>query len=208
MQRRPKDWLLRINIGARICAERKAKNFSQADLERRCGLARCRISWLEHGRAVPTLETVERIADALEIPVHRLLLEDQAGTAGLRPMAEGQKSRKKGARVFGKLRKYLCRMRDEDRVLLVFIAEKMAGRNSGGRWARDGFGQPKRRISPVWAMSLANARDEYGRGHATIFASMLFPAEASSHFSYRAGISDEFGVTGPLADVRTSRNRA
>jgi transcriptional regulator with XRE-family HTH domain len=124
---------LRINIGARICAERKAKNFSQADLERRCGLARCRISWLEHGRAVPTLETVERIADALEIPVHRLLLEDQAGTAGLRPMAEGQKSRKKGARVFGKLRKYLCRMRDEDRVLLVFIAEKMAGRNSGGR---------------------------------------------------------------------------
>jgi len=67
---------VRSNIGARICAERKAKNFSQADLERRCGLARCRISWLEHGRAVPTIETLERIADALEIPVHRLLLED------------------------------------------------------------------------------------------------------------------------------------
>jgi hypothetical protein len=29
-----------------------------------------------HGRAIPTLETLERIADALEIPIHRLLLED------------------------------------------------------------------------------------------------------------------------------------
>jgi transcriptional regulator with XRE-family HTH domain len=56
-----------------------AKN-SQADLERRCGLARCRISWLEHGRAVPTLETLQRIVDALEIFVHRLLLEDQQHT--------------------------------------------------------------------------------------------------------------------------------
>ena len=133
---------VRINVGARIRAERKAKNYSQADLEKRCGLARCRISWLEHGRAIPTLETLERIADALEIPVHRLLLED--GTAGLRPMAEGQKlrevgpgpkaegqkSRKKGARVFGKLRKHFSRMGEEDKALLVFIAEKMAGRRS------------------------------------------------------------------------------
>jgi transcriptional regulator with XRE-family HTH domain len=49
----------------------------QNKLERRCGLAHCRISWLEQGRAVPTLKTLERIADALEIPIHRLLLQDQ-----------------------------------------------------------------------------------------------------------------------------------
>ena len=59
---------MRVNVGKRICAERKAKKLSQADLERRCGLARCRISWLEHGRAVPTIETLERISDALEFP--------------------------------------------------------------------------------------------------------------------------------------------
>ena len=68
---------MRINIGARIRAERRAKNFSQADLEKRCGLPRCRISWLEHGRAIPTLETLQRIADGLGIPVHVLLMEDE-----------------------------------------------------------------------------------------------------------------------------------
>jgi len=68
---------MRINIGARIRAERKAKNYSQADLEKCCGLPRYRISWLEHGKAVPTLETLQRIADGLGIPVHRLLMEDQ-----------------------------------------------------------------------------------------------------------------------------------
>ena len=68
---------MRINIGARIRAERKAKNLSQADLERQCGLPRCRISWLEHGKAVPTLETLEKIADGLGIPVYRLLMEEK-----------------------------------------------------------------------------------------------------------------------------------
>jgi transcriptional regulator with XRE-family HTH domain len=125
---------MRINIGARICAERKAKNYSQADLEKRCGLARCRISWLEHGRAVPTVGTLERIADALEIPVHRLLLEDQppAGDRRLRVDSgkQGSGSRgKKRARVFGELRKHLSRMCDDDKALLVFVAEKLAGRS-------------------------------------------------------------------------------
>jgi len=40
---------------------------------------------------------------------------------------------KMGARVLGELRKHLSRMLDDDKVLLVFIAEKMAGRNSGCR---------------------------------------------------------------------------
>src|SRR6266446_4847649 len=64
---------MRTNVGARLRAERKARNLSQADLERRTGIPRCRISWLEHGRAVPTIETLEKISDALEIPVYRLL---------------------------------------------------------------------------------------------------------------------------------------
>ena len=70
---------MRVKVGARIRAERKAKNFSQADLERRCGLPRCRISWLEHGKAVPTLETLEKIADGLGIPMYVLLMEEGEG---------------------------------------------------------------------------------------------------------------------------------
>jgi transcriptional regulator with XRE-family HTH domain len=130
---------MRIDIGARVRAERKAKHLSQADLERRCGLARCRISWLEHGRAVPTIATLARIADALEIPAYRLLQDVEDGS---QPVAIPHKSgaeerrmpgRRSGIRLLAELRTYLRQMSQEDRLLLVFIAERMAGRFSMGR---------------------------------------------------------------------------
>jgi transcriptional regulator with XRE-family HTH domain len=125
---------VRINVGIRICAERKAKNLSQADLERRCGLARCRISWLEHGRAVPTIETLERIADALEIPVHRLLYEgDEPAQLANMPSkfttnGRGRRSRKNRVQLLRELREQLSRMDDDDQNLLLFIARQMADR--------------------------------------------------------------------------------
>jgi transcriptional regulator with XRE-family HTH domain len=125
---------VRINIGARIRTERKAKNFSQADLERRCGLARCRISWLEHGRAVPTIQTLARIADALEIPAYRLLQDLEDGSQALviphkkGPGERQEASGQSGVRLLGELRMHLERMSQEDKLLLIFIAEKMAGR--------------------------------------------------------------------------------
>lgn len=125
---------MRINIGNRICAERKAKGLSQADLERRCGLARCRISWLEHGRAVPTLQTLERIADALEIPAYRLLcgaddIAQSVKVSGETAVDENRtRNRKNGVRLVRELREHLSRMRDDDQYLLLFIARKMAGR--------------------------------------------------------------------------------
>jgi transcriptional regulator with XRE-family HTH domain len=125
---------VRINIGARISAERKAKNFSQADLERRSGLARCRISWLEHGRAVPTIETLEKISDALEIPVYRLLDDGdeavQVTNASSKSATNGnrRRSRKREVRILRELREQLSRMHEDDRHLLLYIARKMAGR--------------------------------------------------------------------------------
>jgi transcriptional regulator with XRE-family HTH domain len=125
---------VRINIGARISAERKAKNLSQADLERRSGLARCRISWLENGRAVPTIETLEKISDALEIPVYRLLYDGdesaQAAKASRMIAANGNRKqgRKNAARLVRELREQVSRMHEDDQHLLLFIARKMAGR--------------------------------------------------------------------------------
>jgi len=125
---------VRIKVGGRICAERKAQNLSQADLERRCGLARCRISWLEHGRAVPTLETLERIADALEIPVHQLLSNGDERTQGSKASGKiatsgsRRRSQKNGVRLLRELREQMTRMREDDQQLLLFIARKMARR--------------------------------------------------------------------------------
>ena len=125
---------MRVNIGTRIGAERKAKGLSQADLERRCGLARCRISWLEHGRAVPTIETLERISDALEIPVYRLLYDGdepaQPAKASSKIATNGsrRRSQKNGVRLLRELREQVTRMHADDQQLLLFIARKMAGR--------------------------------------------------------------------------------
>ena len=87
---------MRINVGARLRAERKSRNLSQADLERRTGLARCRLSWLENGRAVPTIETLEKISDALEIPLYRLLYDGnesvQVANASSKIAANGNKA--------------------------------------------------------------------------------------------------------------------
>jgi transcriptional regulator with XRE-family HTH domain len=125
---------MRIRLGTRIRAERKAKALSQADLERRCGLARCRISWLEHGRAVPTIETLEKIADALEIPVYRLLCDDEdtahAVTASVNIPVNGnrRRSRKHEVRLLRELRLQVGRMPEDDQRLLLFIARKLASR--------------------------------------------------------------------------------
>ena len=125
---------MRVNIGTRICAERKAKGLSQADLERRCGLARCRISWLEHGRALPTIKTLERLADALEIPAYRLLYDGdepvQTGKASgkIATNENARRIRKNAVRLLRELREQVSRMREDDQHLLLFIARKMAGR--------------------------------------------------------------------------------
>lgn len=135
---------MRINVGAHLRAERRSRNLSQADLERRTGLARCRISWLEHGRAVPTIETLEKIADALEIPVYRLLYDGDDAAQAMQPSGEAaangdrRRSRKNEVQMLRELREQVSRMREDDRRLLLFIARKMArrGRRRSGAEAQ------------------------------------------------------------------------
>jgi len=128
---------MRINVGARLRTERKSRNFSQADLERRTGLPRCRISWLENGRAIPTLETLEKISDALEIPVYRLLCEDEGRpqtkdlSAEVATNGNRRRNRKREVRLLGEFRKHFSRMSKEDQDLILVIARKITHRMSG-----------------------------------------------------------------------------
>ncbi len=136
---------MRINVGARIRAERKAQNLSQADLERRTGFPRCRISYLENGRAVPTVETLEKLSDALEIPLYQLLYDgSQPMQSSSALMADGLNGNGRHAlngmaQVLGELRQHLSKMDEEDQKLLLFIARKIASRvparGSAGRQA-------------------------------------------------------------------------
>ncbi|HUJ41867.1 MAG TPA: helix-turn-helix transcriptional regulator [Candidatus Acidoferrales bacterium] len=121
-------------IGDRIRSLREDKKLSQGDIEKRTGLLRCYISRVENGHTVPALDTIEKIARALEVPLYQMFYDGEQppvlpklprrrsgddivwGTAG------------KDARTLTRFRRLLGKIDDKDRKLLFFMAQKLARR--------------------------------------------------------------------------------
>jgi transcriptional regulator with XRE-family HTH domain len=123
-------------IADRLRALREEKNLSQGDIEKRTGLLRCYISRVENGHTVPAIETLEKLARAMEIPMYQLFYDGEEP-----PKLPNLPKRKssddiawgssgKDARYLGKLRRLLARSEDGDRMLLLYMAQKMAGTKS------------------------------------------------------------------------------
>jgi len=64
-------------IADRLRALRKARHLSQGDIERRTGLLRCYISRVENGHIVPALETLQKFAHAMEVPLYGLFYDGE-----------------------------------------------------------------------------------------------------------------------------------
>src|SRR6266849_7083278 len=62
-------------IGDRLRALREAKKLSQGDVEKRTGLLRAYISRVETGHTVPAIETLEKMAKALRVPLYQLFYD-------------------------------------------------------------------------------------------------------------------------------------
>ncbi len=62
-------------IGDRLKTLHEAKDLSQGDIEQRTGLLRCYVSRVENGHTVPSLETLEKFARALELPLYHLMFD-------------------------------------------------------------------------------------------------------------------------------------
>jgi transcriptional regulator with XRE-family HTH domain len=65
-------------ISDRLRQLRESKNLSQADIEKRTGLLRCYISRVENGHTVPAIETLEKLARALEVPLYQLVYDGKS----------------------------------------------------------------------------------------------------------------------------------
>jgi transcriptional regulator with XRE-family HTH domain len=121
-------------IGDRLREMREAKQLSQGDVEKRTGLLRCYISRVENGHTVPAIETLEKMARALEVPVYQLFYDGEeppklpnllkANSSG--ELAWGSSG--KEARYLSKLRRTLGKANEQDRKLILHMAQKMAGR--------------------------------------------------------------------------------
>lgn len=59
--------------GARIKRERERRDWSQAELARRAGIHRVTLADLERGASQPSLDTLLALAEALRVPLTRLL---------------------------------------------------------------------------------------------------------------------------------------
>jgi transcriptional regulator with XRE-family HTH domain len=62
-------------IGDRLREMREEKKLSQGDIEKRIELLRCHISRVENGHTVPAIETLKKLARALEVPLYQLFYE-------------------------------------------------------------------------------------------------------------------------------------
>jgi transcriptional regulator with XRE-family HTH domain len=59
-------------VGDRLKELREAKELSQGEIEKRTGLLRCYISRVENDHTVPSVDTLGKLAHALEIPMYQL----------------------------------------------------------------------------------------------------------------------------------------
>ena len=123
-----------MQIGAKLRELRIAKNLRQGDIEKRTGLFRCYTSRVEKGYTVPTIGTLEKYASALEVPLYRFFTDEVSVKVMKLPQLEEDSSlwgnRGKERDAFQTLAKALSRMDEQDRKLLLNMAQGMARRGA------------------------------------------------------------------------------
>ncbi len=109
------------NIGTTIRAYRLQKGMSQGDIEKRTGLLRCYLSRVENGHTVPSLETLQKIARALDLQLSEFFAEDKMAKdmAGL-SLDEDE------IRFLTQIQRYSANLGESDRRLLLAMVRKFA----------------------------------------------------------------------------------
>jgi len=117
-----------MDIGQRVRSLRIEKKLSLGDVEKRVGLLRTYVSRVERGRTTPSIETLEKLACALQVPIYQFFCNGQRPTGPARkfsrPRVWGKKAHE--ARELDRLCRMLVRMGDSDRRLLLSTAQQMA----------------------------------------------------------------------------------
>jgi transcriptional regulator with XRE-family HTH domain len=116
-------------IGDKLKELRATKKLSQGDIEKRTGLLRCYISRVENGHTVPSVDTLEKMARALEVPMYRIFTDEAKIEKPDISFAKAESARNtKQEAKFRPFVKALSRLTDKDRGLLLHMASKMANR--------------------------------------------------------------------------------
>ncbi len=117
----------RMNIGDTIRNYRLQKGMSQGDIEKRTGLLRCYLSRVENGHTIPSLDTLAKIASAMDLPLSQFFADagHSNGSKGLPQLSDDE------VRFLSQIRRYAVSLNESDRKLVLAMVKKMAA--SSGR---------------------------------------------------------------------------
>jgi transcriptional regulator with XRE-family HTH domain len=110
-----------MKIGTTIRGYRLQKGLSQGDIEKRTGLLRCYLSRVENGHTVPSLETLAKIAQALDLPLAQFFADE-----ALSEELTNQRLTDDELRFLTQIRRYSSNLNDSDRKLLLAMVKKFA----------------------------------------------------------------------------------
>jgi transcriptional regulator with XRE-family HTH domain len=110
-----------MQIGTTIRAHRLQKGLSQGDIEKKTGLLRCYLSRVENGHTVPSLDTLSKIASALDLPIAQFFSEDSLGR-----QMNTQKVSDEELKFLNQVRRYSTNLNKDDREILLTMVRKFA----------------------------------------------------------------------------------
>jgi transcriptional regulator with XRE-family HTH domain len=114
-----------VNIGEVIKTYRSQRGLSQGDIERRTGLLRCYLSRVENGHTVPSLETLAKIAEAMEISLADFFPGTETNHDKETQKMLGELSQDE-IRFLAEIKKYSTTLSDGDKRLVLAMIRKMA----------------------------------------------------------------------------------
>jgi len=109
-----------INIGTTIRAFRLQRGMSQGDIEKRTGLLRCYLSRVENGHTVPSLDTLAKIASALDLPLSQFFSDEVVREVPGLSLNEDE------IRFLTQIQRYSAHLGESDRRLLLAMVRKFA----------------------------------------------------------------------------------
>ncbi len=110
-----------MKIGTTIRAHRLQRGLSQGDIEKKTGLLRCYLSRVENGHTVPSLDTLSKIANALDLPIAQFFADDGVGR-----QLNTQRLSDDELRFLTQIRRYSTNLNESDRKLLLAMVKKFA----------------------------------------------------------------------------------
>jgi transcriptional regulator with XRE-family HTH domain len=109
-----------MKIGTTIRAHRLERGLSQGDIEKKTGLLRCYLSRVENGHTIPSLDTLSKIAMALDLPIAQFFHDDGVTRLTAPRLSDEE------LRFLTQIRRYSTNLNDGDRKLLLAMVKKFA----------------------------------------------------------------------------------